>query len=323
MSYTYFAYRLPHESDIHFLKGTITKRSSIVDVLGRGIVISDFRSENIYQIENIEPCSEKEFEFYFKDPHDKTLTFENYEIGFNKLLAELKSGRFDKVVYSKTKVVDTKIDIIETYKSICKAYLNTFNYILSSEETGVWMGASPELLCEIEDNNIKAVSLAGTKKAEEKWTNKEIQEQLYVTRYIEDKFREMHCRNINIEGPKNISAGPIEHLKSEISAEMMSRESWRKMIESLHPTPAICGIPTKKSMELIQEVEAYKRFLYTGYIGVFTDEFKKCFVNLRCMQLHKNQATLYVGGGMTKDSDINREWDETERKASTLERFIS
>ena len=185
------------------------------------------------------------------------------------------------------------------------------------------MGATPEKICEVEGNKATAISLAGTKVNGESWTDKEIEEQLYVTRYIEEKFKNLHCSNLKIDGPHNVQAGPVIHLQTTISCELLSREIWRKVIEDLHPTPATCGIPAVKSKSFIRDIEKHDRSIYTGFIGIFGDENKKCYVNLRCMELLENEAVLYVGGGITASSDLDREWEETERKAQTLEKFLN
>ncbi|MBD3636434.1 MAG: chorismate-binding protein [Crocinitomicaceae bacterium] len=300
----------------------MVKRSSLTDLLGRGIVFCDFYSETIYQLEELEECGEAEWQIHCHNDHIQPTSHEEYTSGFEKLMTALRSGRFEKIVYTRTKKETLKRSLDEIFKDLNKNYLNTFNYFLSSPELGCWMGASPEKLCEIQDEKISAVSLAGTKNKSEKWTDKEIEEQLYVTRYIESVFKSLYCTNISIDGPHNLQAGPVQHLHTILSGTLPSREMWRKVIEDLHPTPATCGIPARKSKELIRDIEGYNRSLYTGFIGIFTDEFKQCYVNLRCMQILNQDVILYVGGGITAASEIEKEWQETERKARTLTQFL-
>ena len=319
---TYFAYRLPHESEVHYLKGDLEKRDSLTEIYGRGILICDFNSENIYQLENIEEINLDEWEFHYGEQRNQTTDFETYEESFNALQEAIGSGRFEKIVLTKIKEVEMDVDPLSVFKEIKKNYLNTFNYMLSSPELGTWMGATPEMLCEIQDLKVTAISLAGTKIKSESWTDKEIEEQLYVTRFINERLKNLHCRNIKVDGPHNIQAGPVMHLHTTITGELLSREVWRKVLDDLHPTPATCGIPAVKSKEFIRDIETHDRSIYTGFIGVFNDVSKKCYVNLRCMEIFENKAVLYVGGGITAASNINREWQETERKAETLERFL-
>jgi isochorismate synthase len=73
-----------------------------------------------------------------------------------------------------------------------------------------------------------------------------------------------------------------------------------------------------ESIELIKEHEVHQRGLYTGIIGFYAEQNCSLYVNLRCAQIQKENAYLYLGGGFTKDSDIEKEWEETENKSMTL-----
>jgi len=92
-----------------------------------------------------------------------------------------------------------------------------------------------------------------------------------------------------------------------------------EFITNLHPTPAVCGLPKDKSLELILQTEKHNREYYAGYCGPINYQNKTdLFVNLRCMKILEDQLALFVGGGLTKDSVPTKEWDETVLKAKTL-----
>jgi isochorismate synthase len=95
-----------------------------------------------------------------------------------------------------------------------------------------------------------------------------------------------------------------------------------QFIRDFHPTPAVCGVPKNAARQLYQKYENHQRDLYTGIIGWAEPENMHLFVNLRCMQIYQNAAALYVGGGLTQDSDPAKEWLETERKSEALGRFL-
>ena len=86
----------------------------------------------------------------------------------------------------------------------------------------------------------------------------------------------------------------------------------------IHPTPAVCGVPTIEALKKIKHIELHDRALYAGIIGVVDEENANLYVNLRCAQFTQGKAHLYVGGGLTSQSDPEAEWEETERKALTL-----
>jgi isochorismate synthase len=91
------------------------------------------------------------------------------------------------------------------------------------------------------------------------------------------------------------------------------------MLQLLHPTSAVCGMPLDKSLEFLKLHEGYDRSFYAGYLGpVNVNNNINIFVNLRCMQLMDHQAQLYAGAGVTIDSIPEEEFEETEMKFNTL-----
>jgi isochorismate synthase len=78
-------------------------------------------------------------------------------------------------------------------------------------------------------------------------------------------------------------------------------------------------MPQEKAKQFILKNEPYNREFYTGYLGEINNQKKSwLFVNLRCMQIYYQNFKIYVGGGITKDSKAEKEWEETELKSRTL-----
>ena len=98
--------------------------------------------------------------------------------------------------------------------------------------------------------------------------------------------------------------------------------SLKDLIRKLHPTPAVCGLPRDKAKEFIIKNENYNREFYTGFLGEITNTDSSLFVNLRCMKLEENIANIYVGGGITKDSNSKQEWLETVSKTQTMKSVL-
>jgi len=245
---------------------------------------------------------------------------EEYLQAFNKVKEQLNSGAVQKMILSRIKSVDSQKNGLAIFSELNKKYTTTFNYILSNPKIGTWLGASPELLLQVENNQLRTVSVAGTKLNDEfsEWTEKEKKEQKFVTDFILEKFRKNKFTNIQSTVPYTCNAGPVQHLKTDISALHNSENQVWKILIDLHPTPATCGIPKEISKQKIGEIESHQRKLYTGFIGILAPNKKTFFVNLRCMELQKSRALLYVGGGITEESVAENEWLETERKAVTL-----
>ena len=92
----------------------------------------------------------------------------------------------------------------------------------------------------------------------------------------------------------------------------------------MHPTPAVCGLPREVAKIFIQQNENYKRTFYTGFLGELNIANQKSllFVNLRCMCIEGEIAEVYVGGGITKDSNAKKEWEETIAKSKTMKKVL-
>ena len=93
---TYFAYRLPHEFEVHYLKGDLVKRESLTEMMGRGIVICDFQAEQIYQLENIQEIGTEEWQYHYNNRKIESTSFEDYKESYDQVQEAIKSGKFDR-----------------------------------------------------------------------------------------------------------------------------------------------------------------------------------------------------------------------------------
>lgn len=249
-----------------------------------------------------------------------------------KGIQKIEAGVFEKIVPSRTKSINLpdSFDAVEAFQKLCNAYSNAMVSFISIPTIGTWLGATPELLVAVENKtHFKTVALAGTKVFEEgtnlknvAWTQKEIEEQALVSRYIINNFKKIRLREFEEHGPKTVVAGNLMHLKTEFSVDMITTnfpQLGSVMLDLLHPTSAVCGMPLESSLEFLQQHEGYDREFYSGYLGpVNVDNNVNIFVNLRCMQLFEGQAIVYAGAGVTVDSEPAHEWEETEMKLNTL-----
>lgn len=249
----------------------------------------------------------------------------------NKAIEEINSGAFEKVVLSRYKDVRLApdFDSFNFFEKLSINYPKAFCSLVHLPKQGLWIGASPELLLSSTPNRFKTIALAGTKKIESDlelqeiaWTQKEIEEQAFVSRYIINCFKKLRLREFYEHGPKTIQAGNLAHLKTEFEVkleEVAFDNLSDQMLGLLHPTSAVCGMPLKTSMDFIKANEGFDRSYFAGFLGpVNMESSTDLFVNLRCMNLLGNRARLFAGAGITQDSIPEKEFAETEIKMQTL-----
>jgi isochorismate synthase len=266
----------------------------------------------------------------------------------SKGIETIKKTELKKVVLSRceAQALGNK-NPLTIFKRLYNTYKNAMVYCWYHPKVGLWLGATPELLFKTEGNQLTTISLAGTQpyKSSEKvnWTNKEIEEQQIVTDYITHQI-EPYSKHINVSEVETVRAGNLLHLKSRITSLINPSESLKSIIEALHPTPAVCGFPKEKAKDFILLNESYNREYYTGFLGELNlkqsktrninrrnvennaytavKTYSNFYVNLRCMQLKDNKALIYVGGGITKDSIAENEWEETVNKTKTISKVL-
>lgn len=237
----------------------------------------------------------------------------------HKVIDLIKENNLPKLVYSHRKIFKDfhAINIKESFKNLCKSYPNAFRYLFINEEES-WMGAFSEVLGKFNKttHEFETMSLAGTLPVSESWSEKEIEEQKPVSSYILN-ILENYAEHIEVSDTYDHISGNIKHLRTDFKAKIQP-EQLDKIIAELHPTPAVCGIPKEFCKENIQKLEKYPRELYAGYIRIETEETIQYFVNLRCAKLYKDSVHAFVGGGITAQSNPEKEWTETELKSEAI-----
>ena len=239
----------------------------------------------------------------------------------------IKEGKAQKIVLSRKEVLEfSHFNMVNTFKKMLKNYLNAFVYVWYHPQVGLWMGATPERLLNVKNNHFKTMALAGTQPfldtTDVCWEEKEKQEQQFVTDFIIDSLKD-ELKITEIIGPYTIKAGSLVHLRTDIIGELHHLNKLEDLVTALHPTPAICGLPKNKALQFILDFENYSRTYYSGFLGELNvNNSSQLFVNLRCMQLIKNGAEIFVGGGITASSNPTKEFEETVSKTQIMKNIL-
>ncbi len=276
-----------------------------------GFVVSSFTGDKVYQFFDHGDRS------FINHPEPIATKISEYRKGAKAFIKHL-SENGGKAVLSRVKAVPLPKNRDDFFDALCDAYPNAFVYSFFSKLTGSWVGATPETLITSVDGVGTTMALAGTRRTDEElpWTEKEFEEHELVADFIQNNLEGVKIQNILRSDRKEKVSGPVRHLLTEFMFDLPQGKAW-ELAQKLHPTPAVSGWPVKDALKLIADNERHDRRFYAGIIGLVGEE-TKLYVNLRCAEYGHNKLYLYLGGGFTKDSDPEAEWEETENKAATL-----
>jgi len=334
--YGWVMYRLPGSKEIIFLVGETTEERPEDE----SFAVSSFvgGAEKAWHIipqvrlviddANSIPILEKKHLYHLEEKGEST-PFQHYCGLVSEVIKNIEEGHLLKAVPARTKhiALPDSFSLFTLYNSLLDTYPNAFVYVLSTPPTGTWTGCSPELLFRARGNEIETLSLAGTKKnttlGSTEFSNKEWVEQQLVTQYIQT-ILEKYCEPIDVHGPILQQAGNVQHLATRFKAVLRPENNgnYGLLINDLHPTPAVCGLPLEASKKMLAEHEGFDRALYSGYLGPISKTSADLYVNLRCMQVFENSSQLYAGAGVVQGSVPEKEWEETEEKMLTIGRFL-
>lgn len=301
----------PYDINSHkryFIKSDFLFGETVPDTIAKILQQSDF--------------PEKKYDSYMLENQSKY----EYQTTVSKIIDKINSGEVDKVVYSRTisaEINTTKDDITRIFRTLHIQNKSTFAYWIYIPGMPMWIGATPETFLRKEKHSLYTVALAGTKKNDVGWDSKNLEEHKFVSNYIENVFKQNNFKEIEKTEVETVKAGIVYHLQTRFHTKIEDDNILPKLINDLHPTPAVCGFPKKEAQKIISDYEGYDRCYYAGYLGVLYGNGNfSLYVNLRCMSIANNIVKIYVGGGITKDSQPDDEWKETNLKSQAMRKLL-
>jgi isochorismate synthase len=249
-----------------------------------------------------------------------------------RLAGAVGRGRLDKAVLSRevSLEADAEIDITGVLRRLeVSAPESTIFAISRGSRT--FLGATPERLVSLHGRQLRTMAMAGsTPRADDPETDAALAAALLAS----DKEREEHAvvvamirealaplvEDLSIASrPEVVRLPYVQHLVTPVSGRLRDEADVLKLVERLHPTPAVGGMPRDLALELIAEEETHERGWYAGPLGWIDRHGDGEFVvALRSGVVSGREATLFAGCGIVADSDPEREWEESATKLSAL-----
>ena len=359
-------FRLPHADSCTMVEGEAVVVSSFAELDNQqGFLIAPFMATEeepvviIRQNTSPRPLTMSEVKNYLARPtlmpHEKTLPSLQgeardgtaYSHDFRSFHRALLDGEFQKLVLARCATIanEGKMTPMELFQKACKLYPRMFVALVSTPQSGMWLTASPEILLEsIPEDRWRTIALAGTMRLRSdktdnegqhlRWSAKNIQEQRYVASYLADVLRRF-TDDVCEEGPRTVRAAHLVHLRSDFTFTLHNKNCTRvgELLEALHPTPAVCGLPKADAQRFILTHEHSPRHYYSGFMGPLNVQRSltskaaepsatHLYVSLRCMHITDSAYHLYAGGGLLRESIEQQEWQETETKMDTMRRLL-
>jgi menaquinone-specific isochorismate synthase len=243
----------------------------------------------------------------------------------------VRDGSLTKAVIAREVLVssDEPIDAHAVLLRLKAAFGRSHRYSMEG-----FIGASPELLVQVEGNTVRSHPLAGTtartgdpdtdrRAAEELLASEKNQvEHRVVIDMIHDTLLPW-CSYLDWEPePSIVTVANVQHLGTAMEGHLSDpRPSVVQLVRALLPTPALGGFPRDEALALIAREEGFVRGRYGGAVGWLDAAGDGTWaVAIRCAELSpdRRSARLVAGGGIVADSEPLAELAETQAKLQAM-----
>ncbi|CAA0820834.1 Isochorismate synthase 2- chloroplastic [Striga hermonthica] len=252
-------------------------------------------------------------------------------------LISSKNSSLVKVVLARSSRILTTVEIdpLEWLSSLKVEGANSYQFVLQPPESPAFIGNTPERLFYRDRLSVYSEALAGTRArggtesldlqiGHDLLTSpKDHHEFAVVRESIRRKFENV-CTSTVVEPSKALRKLPrVQHLYAKLTGTLQKEDDEFKILSSLHPTPAVCGLPTEDARILISQTEMFDRGMYAGPVGWFGGAESEFAVGIRSALVGKDiGALLYAGTGIVEGSNSSLEWKELELKTSQFTKLM-
>ena len=258
----------------------------------------------------------------------RTTTREEWTAGVETALERIRYDELEKVVLAQTLVatLEEPVDVPATLERLRRQYPNCYRFLVEPNGSGTFFGAPPERLVRKDGKRIRTEALAGSVPRGE---TPEEDDSLAEWMVDSEKFQREHglvvtaiksqleavTRELTIGEQTIRRLATIQHLQTPIDGTLETECHVLDIVEALHPTPAVGGLPPGLAWETIRRVEPFERGWYAAPVGWFDGDGNGEFaVGIRSGVATDDAVTLFAGNGIVADSDPTEEWEEVQLK---------
>ncbi len=284
----------------------------------------------------LEPSKDVNKKIKNKINFSSSVAKDEYLNSIKKIKDYIVEGDVMQVVYGQELTTPFEGSPIDLYKSLRKLNPSPYMYFLKIDDLHI-VGASPEILVRLQNNEVTVRPIAGTIKRgkNEKEDNelasklkndpKEIAEHLMLI----DLGRNDVGRIAKIGSVKTTEQMKIEkyshvmHLVSNVIGELDDGYSSIDVLKATFPAGTLSGAPKVRAMEIIDELEPDRRGVYGGAIGYLSwTGNMDLAIAIRTAVIQAQELSVRAGGGVVYDSDPEAEYQESLNKAQSIIKAI-
>ena len=263
--------------------------------------------------------------FYELLDQSKDSLFKKVSNGINLVNADI----LKKIVVGSRLIFKTNngLNLVSILKNLRVNHPNSCKYVWKRNCNDITFGASPEKLFSFNKNLLTLEAVAGTAPSDTDKkvllnSQKDILEHNFVRDYLFDCLSEFKINDYKLERLNVIQFGDVSHLYTEINCQL-ERICPFQLLEYLHPSPAVCGIPKKEALYWINNIEVFDRDNYAAPIGWTDSKGNSDFrVAIRGARFINNEIEITAGSGIVKGSNNDDEIKEINLKLLTLAKQI-
>ena len=269
-----------------------------------------------------------------KDDFDREI----WQSMIDKALGHIDDGLLSKVVLARTQDFVTKdyVNPVDVVDRLWQANRGSHIFLFKPDRNSYFLGAAPETVTRVSKGQFQATAVAGTAPR-----GRGVKEQQMLTEGLLASAKDAieHCitrddiltrlgtlvEDVDAQvSPHVLILDEMQHLETEIKAKLRKGTEALQILEALHPTPAVCGLPRETALHFLSQEEPFERGWYAGPVGWFDTDGDAAFVPaLRCAVVHGNSWRLFAGAGIVAGSNASAEWEETDVKFSPVTKALA
>ena len=276
---------------------------------------------------------------FFIDPDQLTSNME--ESYFSSMVEKAKQhiyeGDIFQVVLSQRFETEMSGDTFMLYRALRMVNPSPYLFYLDFD-TFTLVGSSPEVLVSVQDQRVRVLPIAGTRKrgatfkedlqleADLKQDPKEIAEHIMLVDLgRNDVSRVSKPGSVRLDRNQVIERySHVMHIVSDVSGQLAEEKTAVDALMQCFPAGTVSGAPKIRAMQIIDEMEPTKRGVYAGAVGYFdySGNMDTC-IAIRTMVVTGNKVYIQAGAGIVADSIAENEFEETVNKAGALVKALS